>query len=137
MHEYSVELLISGDELNAAEVSSMLGLETSVLHKKGEPLSPKSVRHTSTWSHFTFRPNNEPQWNSLEEGLKCLIEKLQPLKESLKKLSGRFSLDAYCGHFGSGFGGGPTISAQTLGKLSDLGLSLTIKTYWGSNEPDE
>lgn len=73
----------------------------------------------------------------MEEGLKCLIEKLQALKEPLKELSRRFSLDAYCGHFGSGFGGGPTISTQTLGKLSDFGLSLTIKTYWGSNEPDE
>lgn len=139
MHRYSVALLISGDELNEAEVSSVLGFKASVFHKKGEPLAPESkkVRHTSSWSFFVCGPNDEPEWESLEEGLKSLIERLQPLKEPLKKLSERFSLDAYCGHFGSGFGGGPTISNQVLAKLSDLGLSLTIKTYWGSNEPDE
>jgi hypothetical protein len=139
VHRYSVDLLISGDELDEAEVSRMLGLKTSVFHKKGEPLSPKSkkVRHTSAWLYSVCRPNNEPEWQSLEEGLKCLVEKLQCLEHPLKRLCERFSLDAYCGHFGSGFGGGPTISAQTLGELSDLGLSLTIKTYWGSTEPDE
>lgn len=139
MHKYSVDLLVSGDELNEAEVSSMLGLKTSVFHKKGEPFAPnsKKIRHTSSWSFFVCRPNSETEWDSLEEGLRPLIEKLESLKEPLKKLGERFSLDAYCGHFGSGFGGGPVISAETLGKLSDLGLSLTIRTYWASNEPGE
>jgi len=43
---------------------------------------------------------------------------------------------AYCGHFGSGFGGGPTIAPETLGALAELGLALSIDTYWGSTEPE-
>jgi hypothetical protein len=41
MHRYSVELVISGDDLDEAEVSALLGLKASVFFKKGDPLSPK------------------------------------------------------------------------------------------------
>jgi hypothetical protein len=61
---------------------------------------------------------------------------LLPKKDALLELKKRYSIDAYCGHFGSGFGGGPSITPETLGVLSQLGLTLTIKTYWGSTEPE-
>jgi hypothetical protein len=48
----------------------------------------------------------------------------------------RFSTEVYCGHFGTGLGGGPNLSAETLGTLAELGLSLRIRTYWRSAEPD-
>jgi len=57
--------------------------------------------------------------------------------DDTRKLGERRSLNAYCGRFGSGFGGGPTVSQQTLSQLADLGLSVTIKAYWRSTEPDE
>ena len=138
MHEYSVEFLIVADDLDEAEVSAMLGLKASVFLKKGEPYSPLSQkkRENSSWSFFIDPPEGNRCWNSLEEGLKCLIEKLQPLQGVLGQLRERFSLHAYCGHFGSGFGGGPSISPETLSQLAELGLTLNIKTYWGSTEPD-
>jgi Domain of unknown function (DUF4279) len=81
-------------------------------------------------------PDN-PEWQSLEDGLRSLVERLLPLKDDLRDLRQRYSSEAYCGHFGTGFGGGPSISAETLRSLADLGLTLTIKTYWGDNQPDE
>jgi hypothetical protein len=139
MHEYSVDFMIAGDTLDESEISAMFGLKASVFLKKGDPfspLSPQKVRDSSSWSIFFDPPGGNRYWQSLDAGLKCLIEKLLPSKEILQELGSRFSLHAYCGHFGSGFGGGPTISTETLHMLGELGLALTIKTYWGSTEPD-
>ena len=72
----------------------------------------------------------------LEDGLHALLKKIEPLKAELLKLRERFSLTAYCGHFGSGLGGGPRISVDTLRRLSELGLELDIQTYWSTVEPD-
>jgi hypothetical protein len=80
-------------------------------------------------------PDN-PDWQSLEDGLRSLVEQLLPLRNDLRELRQRYSTEAYCGHFGTGFGGGPSISPETLQLLADLGLTLTIKTYWGDNQPD-
>ena len=137
MHTYSVALMIVGDDLDEAEVSRRLGLQPTVFLQKGQPLSPKRRRERSSWS-FEARPTpDNPDWQSLEDGLRSLVEKLLPLKNDLRELRQRYSTEAYCGHFGTGFGGGPSISPETLGLLADLGLPLTIKTYWGDNQPDE
>jgi hypothetical protein len=136
LHTYSVGLLIVGEDLDEGEVSRKLGLQSTVFLKKGEPLSPKRRREQSVWS-FDVRPSPEnPEWQSLEDGLKCLIEKLLPLKGVLDELKQRYSMEAYCGHFGSGSGGGPSISPETLRLLADLGLTLTIKTYWDETGHD-
>ena len=138
MHEYSVGLTISGDDLDEAAISAILGLRASVFFKKGEPLSPLTKREhsTSTWSFHFDPPDGKPVWPSLEDGLMCMLEKLLPLNDAMFELKRRYSIAAYCGHFGSGFGGGPSITSETLGLLAQLGLTLTIKTYWGSTEPE-
>jgi hypothetical protein len=136
MHEYSVQLFIVGDDLDEAEVSRKLGLQPSVFLKKGEPMGPTKRRTHSSWAYDVRPSADEPAWKSLEDGLKALTEKLTPLKNALSELRQRYSTDAYCGHFGTGFGGGPSISAETLGQLAALGLTLTIKTYWGDTEPE-
>lgn len=134
MHEYSVALLIAGDDLDEAEVSKKLDLQSNVFLRKGEPMGPTRRREQSVWS-FDVRPSpDDPAWPSLDDGLKCLIEKLLPLKKALGELRQRYSVEAYCGHFGSGFGGGPSISPETLRLLAELGLTLTIKTYWHEDE---
>jgi hypothetical protein len=135
MHAYCVDLLIAGDDLDEAEVSRRLGLQSTVFLKKGEKLSPQRKRKQSVWS-FAVRPSpDNPEWQSLEDGLKSLVEKLLPLKSILNELKQRYSTQAYCGHFGSGFGGGPSISPETMCQLAELGLTLTIKTYWGEERP--
>jgi hypothetical protein len=136
LHKYTVDFTINGDNLDEQELSNMLGLTASVFLKKGEPLSPGTRRERSTWSIHFNPPDGTTEWRSLEEGLRCLIGKLQPLEATLRGLKERFWLNAYCGHFGSGFGGGPSISPETLHMLAELGLALTIKTYWGSTDPE-
>jgi hypothetical protein len=127
VHEYSVGITISGDDLDEAEISAMPGLSASVFFKKSEPLSPLTKREhsTSTWSFHFDPPDGNPVWPSLEDGLICMLKRILPLKNVLFELKKRYSIDAYCGHFGSGFGGGPSITPETLSLLAQLGLTLT------------
>ena len=108
MHEYSVALLIAGEELDEAEISRKLGLQSTVFRRKGEPLPPKRHREQSVWSFIVYSSPDSPDWQSLNDGLRCLVDKLLPLKNVLSELKQRYSTEAYCGHFGSGFGGGPS-----------------------------
>ena len=136
MHVYSVALLITGEEMDEAEISRKLGLQCTVFRRKGEAMGPKRRREHFVWEFIVYLSPDNPDWPSLEDGLRCLAEKLLPLKNTLSELRQRYSTDAYCGHFGSGFGGGPSISPDTLRLLADLGLTLTIKTYWSEDQAE-
>ena len=136
VHEYSVALTIVG-ELDEDAVSTKLGLRATTFLKKGESMGPKRQRELSVWS-FELGPSaNTLAWQSLDDGLRHLAEKLLPLKSRLEELRQRYSTYAYCGHFGSGFGGGPSISPETLRMLAELGLTLTIKTYWSDESAEK
>jgi hypothetical protein len=137
MHKYTVDLMISAAELDADEISGLLKLRPSTFFRKGELLSNKtqSRRDCSSFS-VHFDPPHGGEWDSLEDGLSFMLDCIGPLQNELLQLGERFSCEAYCGHFGSGFGGGPSISPKTLQRLSSLGLGITIKAYWGSSEPD-
>ena len=133
MHTYFVELMITGDHLDEAAVSRTLGLEPTSFLKKGERLSKRVTREQSVWSFAVCPSPGNLEWQSLEDGLKHLVEKLLPLKSAISELRQRYSTEAYCGHFGSGIegiGGGPSLSPEILRLLADLELTLTIKTYW-------
>jgi hypothetical protein len=95
VHEYSVGLTVSGDDLDEAEVSVILGMRASVFFKKGEPLSPRSrkERSTSTWSYNFDPPVGNPVWPSIEDGLRHMIERLLPKKDALLELKKRYSID--------------------------------------------
>jgi len=136
MHEYSVSLVIAGDDLNEAEVTTILGLKPTVFLKKGERLSRERKREESVWSHNVFPAQDSPDWQSLDEGLRCLLETLGPLRGALETLRQRYFAVANCGHFYSAFGGGPSISPETLRQLAELGLTLTLKSYCHDGEPD-
>lgn len=75
MHEYTVGLTISGDDLDEAEISAMLGLKASVFFKKGDALSPGTKRKnsTSTLSFHFDAPEGKPVWPSLEDGLASML----------------------------------------------------------------
>ena len=136
MHEYDVALAISGDEIDEAEISALLNLKCSVFHRRGERRSPDAVNESSAWVHHVDLSEGKPEWQSLELGLSSLIQLMLSRRGALQELRKRYSVEAYCGHFGSGFGGGPSISPETMNLLADLALTLTINTYWRSIEPE-
>ncbi|HEX3105032.1 MAG TPA: DUF4279 domain-containing protein [Terriglobales bacterium] len=126
MHEYSVALRISGKALDPAEVTAKLGLKPVQVRVSGQRRSDNSVWEDSLWE-FATQP--EYLWFSLEEGLKALLFACQPCVDALRQYQKNFDVILWCGHFSSGFDGGPTFSPQLLRQLADFGIELYLDTY--------
>jgi hypothetical protein len=131
-----VELNIAGDSIDEQALSRQIGLEATRFFKKGEEKSPGRVRKQSVWS-LEVLPADGKEWLSLEDGLTCLLGKLMPAKDSLKKIATEYDVAFSCGHFYSSFGGGPTLSPKLLEQLALFGLKLRISDYWGDEEGKE
>jgi hypothetical protein len=132
MHTYSVQLRICGKDLDPDEVTRRLGLEPNQVRRVGERRSANQVWQESLWSYDGRMAAAEAatEWTSLEDGLRHVIEKLLSKKEFIKGYGRTCEAIWWCGHFQSGFDGGPTLSASVLKLLGDFGIPLFIDNYF-------
>ena len=132
MHTYSVQFRISGRDLNPDEVTHRLGLEPNHVRIAGERRSANQVWHESLWSYDGGTTSTEAakEWASLEDGLRYVLERLLPKKELIREYATSHEVVWWCGHFQSGFDGGPTLSASLLKLLGDFGAPLFIDNYF-------
>lgn len=135
MHEYLVELRISGAELVPAAVTKDLGLEPSLVREVGERRGERKVWDQALWA-YNGSPSATPKhWASFEEGLTFLLDKLEPLRTQIEIYRTKYEIVWWCGHFQSSFDGGPTFSAGLLRRLADFGVALYIDNYFsGAHE---
>ena len=135
MHKYLVELRVIGDWTDEKEISGRIGFEASQFVRKGE-LQYQKVSQQSVWK-LDARPSQDSlEWLSLEDGLTSLVERLLPVKASIDELKASCDVSIVCGHFASGFGGGPTLSPAVLELLARLGVKLTIISYCSHGDSD-
>ncbi|MES2403582.1 MAG: DUF4279 domain-containing protein [Pseudomonadota bacterium] len=132
MHTYSVQLRISGKSLDPREVTRKLGLEPNQVGIAGERRSANRVWKESLWSYDggTVSAGTTREWTSLEEGLRYVLERLLPKKELIQEYAKSHETIWWCGHFQSGFDGGPTLSTSILKLLGDFGVPLFIDNYF-------
>ena len=138
MHSYSVQFRISGENLNPSEITRYLGLQPNQIRIAGERRSEGSVWRKSLWSYDGTSDEVAPakEWDSLEDGLLYLLDKLLPKKELLRTYIDKCEVTWWCGHFQSGFDGGPTLSASLLKKLADFGVPIFIDNYFRSDQAE-
>jgi hypothetical protein len=135
MHKYLVELRVIGDWTDEKEISGRIGFEASQFVRKGE-LQYQKVSQQSVWK-LDARPSQDSlEWPSLENGLTSLVERLLPVKAAIDELNSSCDVSIVCGHFASGFGGGPTLSPAVLELLARLGVKLTIISYCSHGDSD-
>lgn len=135
MHKYTMEFRIYGETLDPSEVSTDLGIEPSLMIRAGERRTRTTRFEKSMWAYDGF-PSTR-RWDSFEEGLISLLEKLLPFKDKIEKYRSNYELILWCGHFQSSFNGGPTLSPRVLNLLSEFGVALFIDNYFGSMKKDE
>lgn len=130
MHEYLVELRIYGKDLNPSQITAETGLQPSCLRQEGEVVGRKRYQY-SLWAYNGYTTDaTPPTWNSLEEGLLFLLERLSTSKSRLGQYQSKYKVIFWCGHFQSGFDGGPSLSSSLLRQLGDFGVGLTIDNYF-------
>jgi hypothetical protein len=72
-------------------------------------------------------------WESLEDGLNFVLEKLWPQRENIVKYKSSGRLVWWCGNFQSSVNGGLTLSAGLLARLGEFGAELFIDTYFSNS----
>lgn len=129
MHEYTVELRVSGAELVPAHVTQALGLEPCTIREAGKPKSKSRVWKESVWGYNGFPEGPAKHWASLEDGLTFVLDRVEPLRSQIEGFKQSCDIFWWCGHFQSSFDGGPLLSAGLLRRLGDFGADLYIDNY--------
>jgi hypothetical protein len=128
MHRYTVELRISGSNVDPERITQRLRLKPSQVRRKGDRRSADSVWKVAMWS-YDVRPSRQAMWASLEDGLERLLLTTKDVRRSLQMISRAADVTIWCGHFTSSFDGGPALSPKLLRSLSGLGARLVFDTY--------
>jgi len=96
----------------------------------GEPRDSNTLWEEALWAYDGHPASLDYQaWDSLEDGLRFVLEKLWPFKDQIDSYKSRFQLILWCGHFYSSFSGGPTLSPALLRLLGEFGVELFIDNH--------
>jgi hypothetical protein len=137
-HEYSVEFRIYSRTLDRETLTKELGIEPNPLP---EPVRPASKSPPRIWATTGIEPSEEdtdphPMWDSLEQGMTFVLDKLWPYREAIARYKSDGQLIWWCGHFQTSFDGGPTLSAPLLKRLGEFGVELYIDNYHSRDRKD-
>jgi hypothetical protein len=135
MHEYTIELRISGTELVPGTITQALGLEPSLVRQVGERRGEGKVWDQALWGYNGFSADTSKSWASLEDGLTFLLDRLEPVRSEIEKYIQKYDAVWWCGHLQSSFDGGPTLSAKLMRRLADFGVELYIDSYFANPSP--
>ncbi|HBB89101.1 MAG TPA: hypothetical protein DC047_15960 [Blastocatellia bacterium] len=131
MHEYTVEFRILGREVIPSAITADLGVEPAQVRFVGEQRDSTTRYEEALWAYDGFPSSQEDRtWDSLEEGLRFVLERLWPVKDQIDSYKARFRLILWCGHFYSSFSGGPSLSPPLLKLLGDFGVELFIDNHF-------
>ena len=88
-------LRIFGDTLDPDKVGSVLGLEATHTHLKGELFGPgqTAVRRESGW----LLQSPLSKRSDMIEHMKWLLDALEPKREVIQELSRKYRIDLFCG----------------------------------------
>ena len=125
-HEYSVEFRIF--DLEPASITQDLGLRPCQTRTTG--FERFTGRFDQDMWAYNGSDDEDVVWESLEEGLNFVIDKLWASRETLARYAEAGArLVWWCGHFSSSFDGGPSLSPTLLKRLGEFGVELFIDNY--------
>lgn len=130
MHTYSVQLRISGVGLRPDEITEHLGVEPNQVRNEGQPRSSKELWVESMWCYDGSVDGCVKEWDSLEEGLQAGIQALWSKRAVIQAYISQFEVIWWCGHFQSGFDGGPVFSVDLLRGLAEFGVPVYLDNYF-------
>jgi hypothetical protein len=109
----------------------LLGCAPTLAYRKGEIFGAHaSIRRTGSWQLEASDRIPEDLDGQIDE----LLTKLTPSIDVWKELSSRFKIDLFCGFFMQETNEGMEISFESLGALSNRGISLAVCIYSPTEE---
>lgn len=131
--ESCYSLRFFGDDLNPDFITQVLGIQPTRSCRKSDIRRGKVydiIEKTGSWRHSTKR-NSEI---SLEEQINQLFDKLPTDLDVWRNLTTHFYADLFCGVFFKIWNRGLSFSPQTLGRISERGLLLSLDIYFDDDE---
>ena len=131
MDTYTIEFRIEGRTLIPSKVTEVLGLIPCYTENIGDSINPKK-KDNALWSYdgiSTEKEFIEQEWETLEEGLLYILDKLQPKVDIIQSKFNIYKRYLWCGYFQESFSGGSKFSPKLLKKLSDFETELIINNY--------
>ena len=129
-HVYTIELSFYGDDLDPSEISARLNLQPSCSLSQSQIQTTKRKRRPYWGYNGQGEIGFQPEWTSLEDGLKFLLKTISSRKAEVVALAGQFDGVWWCGHFQASFDGGPVLSPKLLTELGTYEISLRINNYF-------
>ena len=128
-HVFTVEFRIFSGTLDPEAITNELGLQPCQMRRQGDLRADGKV-FTGMWAYSGYQKEDGPDWDSLEEGLVFVLDKLWPHKQVIASYQSKAELILWCGHFQTSFDGGPHLSAALLSRLGEFGADLFIDNYF-------
>jgi hypothetical protein len=129
-HRYTVELRFFGRNIDSKRIASLIGPGPDDYTQQGEWRS----RGGRGVPYYRYNGAHEEgfhsEWASLESGFEFLLSRLASKQNIINELIRDYEAVWWCGHFQSGFGGGPTLSGALLKRLGELGVEIYIDNYF-------
>ena len=125
-----VSLRYVGDDVDPTMITSMMGLQPSKAHAKGDPVEghPDRVRSTGLWGLDSTLPPSCP----LESHLKHLLDMMESRISIIEELRTKgLSINFFCGYFAVETlrGSYVRLETHTLERMAVTGASLDLHIY--------
>lgn len=124
----AASLRIIGDDLDPQEVSRLLGKKADLARRKGTPTqfaAGARVARTGSWTVNTDR--REP--GDLDRQIGELLAGTTDDLSVWRRLAGSYRVDLFCGFFMKEGNEGIAISPETLQKLGERRIALSLDIY--------
>ena len=119
-----------GEKLDPDCVTAATGLTACQTRWAGAPRGSRSTFTQGMWAFDGQGGARSKDWESLEEGLAFVLDRLQGTEGIFATLKDEFEVQWWCGHFQSVFDGGPQLSSSVLERLARFGAGLFIDNYF-------
>jgi hypothetical protein len=125
-------LRISGDDLQPAEITRLLGCDPSAAQTKGETIVGRdtgSARIVSTGMWRLFASKREPE--DLDGQIAEILSKLTDDLNVWGSIAGTYRIDLFCGLFMGGSNEGLSLSPESMAALGLRHIELGLDIYGG------
>lgn len=119
---------VEGFECSIDKISSILNLQPSDYHLKGDVISEKNKRYRkrSSWEFQSTLPRSEPFQDS---HLENLLSVLKDRKEAIAQLNNDYEVGINCVGYYTNVNPGFHMSADLIKSYAELGLSIDFDLY--------
>jgi hypothetical protein len=134
LHRSVAALRISGDDLDPSEITSVLGCEPTKAQRKGQTFTSSAGKTRVAKFGMWLLEAEDRAPEDLDAQITEVLSRLTPSLEAWRSISGRYTIDLFCGFFMQRTNEGLVISPGSLKALSDRDIELGLDLYAPTKE---